>query len=116
MAQLDAALQRMQDMAEGISEQLDGASQRVAQRAAYRLRRLRIAWNAMGLWSLPADLVDPRERFDVDLALRELRYRISTIGRDSLWPETELRVLADARLVPLWTTLESAGRSPSAKP
>jgi hypothetical protein len=116
MGQLDAALQRMQDMAEGISEQLDGASQRVAQRAAYRLRRLRIAWNAMGLWSLPADLVDPRERFDVDLALRELRYRISTIGRDSLWPETELRVLADARLVPLWTTLESAGRSPSAKP
>lgn len=116
MAQLDAALQRMQDMAERISEQLDGASQRVAQRAAYRLRRLRIAWNAMGLWSLPADLVDPRERFDVDLALRELRYRISTIGRDSLWPETELRVLADARLVPLWTTLESAGRGPGVEP
>ena len=80
------------------------------ERRARRLRRLRIAWNAMGLWSLPADLVDPRERFDVDLALRELRYRISTIGRDSLWPETELRVLADARLVPLWTRLETAGR------
>ena len=115
MEQLDAALQRMQDMAEAISAQLDGASQRVAQRAAYRLRRLRNAWNAMGLWSLPADLVDPRERFDIDLALRELRYRISTIGRDSLWPETELRVLADARLVPLWTTLESAGRPPMPK-
>jgi hypothetical protein len=115
MAQLDTALQRMLDMAEGISGQLEGPSQRVAQRAAYRLRRLRIAWNAMGLWSLPAELVDPRERFDVDLALRELRYRISTIGRDSLWPETELRVLADARLVPLWTTLESAGRPPDAK-
>ena len=110
MEQLDAALHRMQDMAEAISGQLEGSSQRVAQRAAYRLRRLRIAWNAMGLWSLPADLVDPRERFDVDLALRELRYRISTIGRDSLWPETELRVLADARLVPLWTRLETAGR------
>ena len=105
----------MQDMAESISNQLDGASQRVAQRAAYRLRRLRNAWNAMGLWSLPADLVDPRERFDVDLALRELRYRISTIGRDSLWPETDFRVLADARLVPLWTTLESAGRPPVPK-
>lgn len=115
MEQLDGSLQRMQDMAEAISTQLDGASQRVAQRAAYRLRRLRNAWNAMGLWSLPADLVDPRERFDVDLALRELRYRISTIGRDSLWPETELRVLADARLVPLWTTLESAGRPPLPK-
>ena len=48
-------------------------------------------------------------------AQRELRYRISTIGRDSLWPETERRVLADARLVPLWTTLESAGRAPGAK-
>jgi len=115
MEQLDAALHRMQDMAERISTQLEGSSQRVAQRAAYRLRRLRIAWNAMGLWSLPADLMDPRERFDIDLALRELRYRISTIGRDSLWPETELRVLADARLVPLWTTLESAGRTPDVK-
>jgi hypothetical protein len=114
MATLDAALHRMQDMAEAISAQLDGASQRVAQRAAHRLRRLRIAWNAMGLWSLPAGVIDPRERFDIELALRELRYRISTIGRDSLWPETELRVLADARLVPLWTTLESAGRPPSA--
>jgi hypothetical protein len=114
MEELDAALHRMQGMAEAISEQLDGASQRVAQRAAYRLRRLRNAWNAMGLWSLPAELVDPRERFDIDLALSELRYRISTIGRNSLWPETELRVLADARLVPLWTTLESAGRSPGA--
>ena len=115
MEQLDTALQRMQDMAEAISHQLDGASQRVAQRAAYRLRRLRNAWNAMGLWSLPAELVDPRERFDIDLASRELRYRISTIGRDSLWPETELRVLADARLVPLWTTLESAGRASAPK-
>ena len=113
MEQLDAALHRMQEMAEGISGQLEGSSQRVAQRAAYRLRRLRNAWNAMGLWSLPAELVDPRERFDIDLALRELRYRISTIGRDSLWPETELRVLADARLVPLWTTLETAGRAPA---
>jgi hypothetical protein len=115
MEELDAALHRMQGMAEAISDQLDGASQRVAQRAAYRLRRLRNAWNAMGLWSLPAELVDPRERFDIDLALGELRYRISTIGRNSLWPETEMRVLADARLVPLWTTLESAGRTPGAQ-
>jgi hypothetical protein len=115
MAQLDGALHQMQDMAEAISAELDGASQRVAQRAAYRLRRLRNAWNAMGLWSLPEELVDQRERFDIDLALSELRYRISTIGRNSLWPETELRVLADARLVPLWTTLESAGKAPGAK-
>ncbi|NRF69976.1 HD domain-containing protein [Aquincola sp. S2] len=111
MAQLDQALQGMQDMAETISAQLDGSSKRVAQRAAHRLNRLRSAWNAMGLWSLPADLVEPRERFDIELALRELRWRISTIGRDCLWPETELKVLADARLVPLWTTLESLGRS-----
>lgn len=112
MNQLDSALQRMQQMAESISAQLTGASQRVAERAAYRLRRLRIAWNAMGLWSLPEGLIDPRERLDIELALREMRYRISTTGRDCLWPETELRVLADARLVPLWTTLESAGRAP----
>jgi hypothetical protein len=110
MAELDTGLQRMQDMAESISAQLDGSSQRVAQRAAHRLNRLRSAWNAMGLWSLPSGQIEPRERFDVELALRELRWRIGTIGRDCLWPETELKVLADARLVPLWTTLESLGR------
>jgi HD domain len=107
---LDGGLQRMQAMAESVAESVDGAAQRVAQRAAHRLRRLRIAWNAMGLWSLPESEIEPQERFDIALAMRELRYRIGTIGRDCLWPETDQTVQADARLVPLWLTLASAGK------
>lgn len=107
---LDQGLQRIQAMAESVAESLQGGSQRVAQRAAHRLRRLRIAWNAMGLWSLPEDAIEPHERFDIALAMRELRYRINTIGRDCLWPETDPSIQADAKLVPLWLTLASAGK------
>ncbi|MBI5259763.1 MAG: HD domain-containing protein [Burkholderiales bacterium] len=112
LGSLDAALQRMEQQAKSIADKVDGASQRVALRAAHRLHRLRMAWNAMGLWSLPESEIEPRERFEIALAMRELRYRINTIGRDSLWPETDEAVLADARLVPLWLTLASAGQAP----
>ena len=108
---LDAGLQRMQSMAESVAGTLEGASQRVALRAAHRLRRLRIAWNAMGLWSLPEADIEPQERFDIALAMRELRYRIGSIGRDCLWSETDLAVQADAKLVPLWLTLALAGKA-----
>ncbi len=107
---LDEALPHLQALAERLSDQLDGAAQRVAQRVVHRLHRLRIAWNAMGLWSLPAAAIEPQERFDIALATRELRYRISTVGRDCLWPEADLRVQADARLVPLWLALSKASQ------
>lgn len=105
---LDASLQRIQSLAEQVADTLDGSAQRVALRAAHRLRRLRIAWNAMGLWSVPAEAVEPQERFDIALAVRELRYRLGTIGRDCLWPENDPSVQGDARLVPLWLALAKA--------
>ncbi len=109
---LDEALPHLQALAERLGDQLDGAAQRVAQRVVHRLHRLRIAWNAMGLWSLSAASIEPQERFDIALAMRELRYRISTIGRDCLWPEADQRVQADARLVPLWLALSKASQPP----
>lgn len=109
---LEAALPALQHTAESLAARLDGAAQRVTLRAAHRLQRLRMAWNAMGLWSLDPSAIEPQERFELGLAMRELRYRLSSIGRDSLWPERDLAVQADPRLVPLWLALSRACQAP----
>jgi hypothetical protein len=113
LAPLDGELEQLLATAEAVAQSLHDAPRRVAERAIHRLKRLRVAWNAMGLWSVPATLSEPGECFDVDLALGELRYRAGMIGRDCLWPETEQAVMGDARLVPLWTALQrAAARTP----
>lgn len=112
LAALQESLPALESLAQALAQTLTGAAQRVAQRAAHRLQRLRMAWNAMGLWSLDAGAIEPQERFDIALAMRELRYRLGTIGRDCLWPESDPAVQGDVRLVPLWLALSRAGQPP----
>jgi HD domain len=77
----------------------------IAEEAAQRLDRLRVAWNALGLWALPRDELLPREWFDLTLAERELMQRLHGLQRECLLLSDKLRDSEKAMLEPLWQGL-----------
>jgi hypothetical protein len=77
----------------------------VAERALHRLRRLQVAGHAIGLWSSDAAGQTPPERFELSVALGEMRYRLGGVRRDCMWSETGLTE-AELRMVdPLWAAI-----------
>ena len=78
----------------------------VAQRAGHLLLRLRIGWNAMGLWAAPATEEAPDTDFEMWLAQRELAYRMRFIRRECLWAEKDQSAADGEALAPLWAHLE----------
>lgn len=71
---------------------------RVAQHAADRIGRIRASWNTLGLWSDTGG-TSAEDAAEIDMALREIRYRLATLRRDCLWPVSA--TLGDADLAPL---------------
>jgi len=77
--------------------------------ALHRLDRLRVAWNALGLWGLSGDEVAnvalPSERLELELAESELRQRMRAFHRECLLLSEGLTEAEKFRLSPLWQGL-----------
>jgi hypothetical protein len=81
---------------------------RIAAKALHLLERLRVGWNTMGMWSAAGGELPADQRFEQRMARRELRWRMSYVQRECLWPVRTLEAPDAAELQPLWDAL-SAG-------
>lgn len=79
--------------------------QRATLRAVARLDRIRAAWNALGLWAVTVDDRSGLVSAELGMAHRELRFRLSALRRECLWPELDLSLDDAALLAPLWDAL-----------
>ena len=80
--------------------------------ALHRLDRLRVAWNALGLWGVSDDNAaadaGPSERLELELAESELRQRMRAFHRECLLLSEGLTEAEKFRLSPLWQGLLDA--------
>jgi hypothetical protein len=81
----------------------------VVTQAMERLDRLRVAWNALGLWRVSAGDAPDAERFELELAHAELRQRMRSVQRECLLVSDRLGEAEKFRVAPLWKGL-MAGR------
>lgn len=70
--------------------------------AVLRLGRLRVAWNALGFWGIDAADLRPRERFELELAGKELQQRLNQLQRECLLLSERLGQLEKTWVEPLW--------------
>lgn len=90
------------------SLQLSGlppASSELVQLAQNRLARLRVGWNALGVWGLGACEVSPQDRFEMQLAENELQLRLHDLRRECLLRAQHLDADQQAALRVLWEGL-----------
>lgn len=81
------------------------AARALGERALHRLRRLHVAGNAIGLWTVENGSQNLPERFELSVALAEMRYRMGGIRRDCMWSETNLSEAESKLLEPLWAAI-----------
>jgi len=77
----------------------------IVTQAMQRLDRLRVAWNALGLWHVPAGDIPQTERFELELAHAELRQRMRSVQRECLLVSDRLGETEKLRVAPLWKGL-----------
>ncbi len=103
--QLDAA----QRLARELNEQRRTSKiTEVVADALHRLERLRVAWNALGLWGGAAAVeagIAPAEQLELVLAESELRQRLRAFHRECLLLSEGLTEAEKFRLSPLWQGL-----------
>nr|WP_295777987.1 HD domain-containing phosphohydrolase [Rhodoferax sp.] len=71
-----------------------------------RLARLRMAWNALGVWGLAPDQLTPQDHFEMDLAWGELRLRLFELQRECMLLAESLSEPEKAELTPIWADLK----------
>lgn len=74
----------------------------VVDAAVLRLSRLRVAWNALGFWGMDSTELRPRERFELELAGKELQQRLNQLQRECLLLSERLGQLEKTWVEPLW--------------
>ncbi len=70
-----------------------------------RLRRLQVAWNALGFWGADKADLSQKELFQLDMAHKELEQRIRQLQRESLLLSERLGELEQTSLQSLWNGL-----------
>jgi hypothetical protein len=71
-----------------------------------RLARLRMAWNALGVWGLAPDQLTPQDHFEMDLAWSELRLRLFELQRECMLLAESLSEPEKTELTPIWADLK----------
>lgn len=109
LAGLDSSLLMALGAADTLANQptASAAVRQVAARAVALLSRLRVGWNAMGMWQAGDADDQPQSAFEVHMACRELRYRLHTIRRDCLWAREGLDANDAAALEAVWSLIEA---------
>ncbi|MET0334666.1 MAG: HD domain-containing phosphohydrolase [Rhizobacter sp.] len=108
LAEIDVQLSSAQRLAQELNEQRRTSKiTEVVADALRRLDRLRVSWNALGLWGGAAAANDmaPAERLELVLAESELRQRLRAFHRECLLLSEGLTEAEKFRLSPLWQGL-----------
>ncbi|MBK7006585.1 MAG: HD domain-containing protein [Burkholderiales bacterium] len=74
--------------------------------ALERLARLRLAWNALGVWGMSPTELTAQDHFEMSLAGRELRLRLRDLQRECMLMAEHLNELEMAQLQPIWADLQ----------
>ncbi|MES2952633.1 MAG: HD domain-containing phosphohydrolase [Pseudomonadota bacterium] len=104
---INATIEQAQQTAQSL-QQNTGSAERTAivNLALDRLARLRMAWNALGVWGVAADQLTPADHFEMDLARSELNERLYELQRECmLWAES-LSEPEKTELTPIWADLK----------
>jgi hypothetical protein len=111
LADIDRQLGEARQLAMDMQEQRRTAKVTdVVNHALERLQRLRLAWNALGLWGVPASAEVPAaECFELQLAQAELSQRMRNFQRECLLLSDGLSEAEKFRLSPLWRRLFDSG-------
>lgn len=107
LADIDRQLLEARELAQDMQEQRRTAKVTdVVTHALQRLQRLRVAWNALGLWGVSSAVNAPEaERFELQLAQAELSQRMRNFQRECLLLSEGLSEAEKFRLSPLWRGL-----------
>ena len=74
--------------------------------ALSRLARLRMAWNALGIWGLQPDQTTATDHFEMALAEAELRRRLMELERECMLLAENLTQAEKTELSPIWADLK----------
>jgi hypothetical protein len=108
LAEIDEQMAAAHRLAKELNEQRRTSQiTEVVADALHRLERLRVAWNALGLWGAEtaAAGMAPSERLELVLAESELRQRLRAFHRECLLLSEGLTEAEKFRLSPLWQGL-----------
>lgn len=108
LAEIDQQMAAAHQLAKELNEQRRTSQiTEVVADALHRLERLRVAWNALGLWGEEAAAAGmaPGERLELVLAESELRQRLRAFHRECLLLSEGLTEAEKFRLSPLWQAL-----------
>lgn len=108
LAEIDEELVSAQQLAKDLNEQRRTSQiTDVVADALHRLERLRVAWNALGLWGAEALAAgfSPAERLELALAESELRQHLRAFHRECMLLSEGLTEAEKFRLAPLWQGL-----------
>lgn len=109
LMQIDQRMQQAHALGIALKEQgRAGAILDMVDKALTRLARLRVAWNALGCWAMDQPNPSPSERFELEMANKELQQRLRELQRECMLLSERLGEAEKARLQPLWEGLIDA--------
>lgn len=77
--------------------------------AQRRVARLRMAWNALGVWDIRPEQLTAADRFEMACACTELDQRLYELARECMLLALPLRPAERDALAPLWAGLDPIG-------
>ena len=83
-----------------------GAGARIVALAQQRTARLRMAWNALGVWDIRAEQLTDADRFEMACACKELDQHLYELARECMLLAEDLSLTEQSALSPLWAALE----------
>ena len=106
LTQIEQRILQARNLAQTLMEQgRGGPVLDVVENGITRLTRLQVAWNALGCWGLDGATLNPDERFELELADRELKQRLRELQRECMLLSERLGEAEKIRLQPLWQDL-----------
>ena len=103
LERINATLMKSQSAALELQRQPLSLGQRaLTEMALDRLTRLRVSWNALGVWGLRSAELTPSDKFDMALADRELHLRVRELQRECMLLGERLPAEEKAVVQALW--------------
>ena len=90
-----------------LSPALGPESTAIVELAMDRITRLRVAWNALGVWGLQPDQVTRADQFEMEMAWSELRLRVHELQRECMLLAERLPEAERTTLEPIWADLNA---------
>lgn len=108
LAMIEQRIQEARDLAQTLQSQGRGRPVlAVVENSLGRLARIQVAWNALGYWALDGASLNASERFELEMADRELKQRLRELQRECMLLAERLDEAEKLRLQPLWQDLLS---------